>query len=306
MMVRRSLYTAMMLLLLLSSPAFLLSFADAWTTTTTSTSRIATKSNAATTTSTSGTTTTTRLYNIPPPSSETDPVAFQEYASKQPPPASFFELQKDCLQATKVALADGLQLLEIEFPPLPANVLELDDVSAYDVAQATLKLAVEYAKGVVAQDLCKNGKVAIMLPDESEAKISIENYMGTTSSLSSSEGNVDSIPSTIEVSQGVTISSLRRSEEGDDRLIKVCASYRTRTKTFLLLHWGGRCKVSVCVCVLCAVASKKEKKKIKSSLLPLNLLFQTQNNNNNNNNQQFYCLTARTNVLESVGWAREW
>ena len=133
------------------------------------------------------------------------------------------------MEATNVALKDGIRLLEIEFPPLPASVLELDDVSAYDVAQATLKLAIEFAKGVVGQDLLlsvgnnnsnsnnsnsNRKKVAIMLPDESEAKIAIENYMGGTS-----DGT--DVPATVEVSQGVTISSLRRSEEGDDRLIKV-------------------------------------------------------------------------------------
>lgn len=183
---------------------------DAWMTTTTTTTIPSTRS-------TTSATTTTRLYNIPPPSYTADPVAFKSYASKQPPPASFYELQKDCIQATKAALADGLDLLEVEFPPLPAAVLELDDVSAYDVAQATLKLAIDYAKGIVASDVKSN--VAIMLPDESEAKISIENYLG-----SNAFGNTDTddkIPSTIQVSNGVTISSLRRSEEGDDRLIKV-------------------------------------------------------------------------------------
>ena len=138
------------------------------------------------------------------------------------------------MQATKVALLDKLQLLEIEFPPLPANVLELDDVSAYDVAQATLKLAIDYAKGVVNQDLLlkdnKKKKVAIMLPDESEAKIAIENYMGgsynnglgTTGNNDGNDDDDDDVPpSTIEVSQDVIISSIRRSEKGDDRLIKV-------------------------------------------------------------------------------------
>ena len=48
-----------------------------------------------------------------------------------------------------MAIRDGYDLLEIEFPPLPANVLELDDVSAYDVAQANLKLALDLARGFI-------------------------------------------------------------------------------------------------------------------------------------------------------------
>lgn len=137
-------------------------------------------------------------------------VAYKKFASKQSPPASFFELQQDCLAATEQALKDGLLLLEVEFPPLPASVLEMDDVSAYDVAQATLQLAVDYAKALVrtSNDV---SQVAILLPDESEARISIEK----------ATGRQDVKDPAVEVEPGVIISSLRRSEKGDDRLIKV-------------------------------------------------------------------------------------
>ena len=91
------------------------------------------------------------------------------------------------------------------FPPLPANVLELDDVSAYDVAQANLKLALEFAKGYSAD---KN--VAILFPDESEAKIAVEKLTGK-----------DDIGTITEYEAGIRISSLRRSEEGDERILKV-------------------------------------------------------------------------------------
>lgn len=159
----------------------------------------------------------TVLFNVPPPS-EADTEAFKEYISKQSPPASFFELQQDCIRSTKLAINDGHQLLEVEFPPLPAKVLELDDVSAYEVAQATLKLAVEFAKGFLvtaaaeeddkASSSIKN--IAILFPDESEARIAIEKLTGK-----------DEVEPTTQVEAGVTISSLRRSEEGDDRVVKV-------------------------------------------------------------------------------------
>jgi len=97
-------------------------------------------------------------------------------------------------------MADGYRLLEVEFPPLPASVLEMDDVSAYDVAKANLNLAIDFAKSF-AQD---NQRVTIMLPDEDELSIALENQGGSDSPY-----------------PGVTISALRRSEEGEkDRIFK--------------------------------------------------------------------------------------
>jgi hypothetical protein len=149
------------------------------------------------------------LFNVPPPSFD-DVVAYKAYASKQSPPASFFELQQDCLASTISALKDGLLLMEVEFPPLPASVLDLDDVSAYDVAQANVQLAIDFAKALVKSN-AKASQVAILLPDESEAKIAMEKATGRQNIKEPS----------VEVEPGVTLSSLRRSEVGDDRLIKV-------------------------------------------------------------------------------------
>jgi hypothetical protein len=89
-------------------------------------------------------------------------------------------------------------LVDLQFPPLPANVLELDDVSAYDVSNANLKLAIDFAKSFAPEQ-----KVAILFPDEAEANIGVDNIGGTTAPH-----------------PGVIISSLRKSEEGDDRLLK--------------------------------------------------------------------------------------
>jgi hypothetical protein len=74
----------------------------------------------------------------------------------------------------------------------------MDDVSAYDVANANLNLAIDFSKSLAQDDK----KVAILFPDEAELEIAVER-LGTT------------IPY-----PGVLISSLRKSKEGDDRIFK--------------------------------------------------------------------------------------
>lgn len=142
----------------------------------------------------------TRLNNVPPPA-EGDVVAFKEYASKQSPPKSFFELQQDCIRATRLAMRDGHRLLEVEFPPLPANVLEMEDVSAYDVAEANINLAIEFAKGLLASEASIR-KIAVLVPDEAELSIAAEKT-----------GSTNPYP-------GITISSLRSSDPDDNRVFK--------------------------------------------------------------------------------------
>lgn len=137
------------------------------------------------------------LYSVPPPSAD-NPVALKRASDRESPPSSFYELQINCARAAKLAMNDGHQLLEVEFPPLPANVLEMDDVSAYDVANANLNLAIDFSK-----NLCQDGKkVAILLPDEAELDIAVER-LGTSNPYPS-----------------LTVSSLRKSEEGDNRIFK--------------------------------------------------------------------------------------
>jgi len=150
------------------------------------------------------------IFNVPPPASD-NVEATKDYASKLGPPPSFFQLQQDCQAATERAIADGVTLMEIEFPPLPASVLEMDDVSAYDVAQANLQLAVEFATGIIGSNAPVEN-VSILLPDEDEKSIAIERYTGK----SRDQVNED----TYNVAKGVVVSSLRRSEAGDDRFIK--------------------------------------------------------------------------------------
>jgi len=136
------------------------------------------------------------MYNVPPP---TNVESIKKLADTQPPPKNFYELQLNSVVATKRAIADGYKLLEVEFPPLPSNVLEMDDVSSSDVAATNLNLALDFAKAFAENEY----SIAIMLPDEAEQEIIMEK-VGTTA---------DPFP-------GVKISSLRRSEDGDNRIFK--------------------------------------------------------------------------------------
>lgn len=97
-------------------------------------------------------------------------------------------------------MADGHALLEIEYPPLPANVLEMDDVSAYDVARANVNLALDFAKSIASTNMSSRNKVAVLLPDESECQIMYEDL----------KLDEDPFP-------GVKLTSLRRVKgEGED------------------------------------------------------------------------------------------
>jgi hypothetical protein len=144
----------------------------------------------------------TRLNNVPPPS-EDDPEAFREFASRLAPPSSFFELQQDCVRAARMAIGDGHRLLEVEFPPLPAKVLEMEDVSAYAVTDANLNLALDFAKGLLSSMEGSMKKIAILLPDEAEVNIAVERMVGSRNPH-----------------PGIEISSLRCPDPGDDRIVK--------------------------------------------------------------------------------------
>lgn len=156
-----------------------------------------------------------RTYNVPPkPILDEDSVAaLKDAADREAPPQSFFQLQKNSVRAVQSALRDGHKLLEIEFPPLPANVLEMDDVSAYDIAEANTKLAVDFAKGFLAElptsrlppDFINDYQITILFPDEAEEKIAVKGALGGLR----------------KPAPGIQIGSLRRSEEGDTRVFKV-------------------------------------------------------------------------------------
>lgn len=142
--------------------------------------------------------------NIPVPTVEggATPEELKFAADASPPPASFYELQRASVRAARMAMSDGYDLLEIEFPPLPASVLEMDDVSAYDVARANVNLALDFARSF-ASTSGDGGGVAVLLPDESECKIMYEDL------------TLDENPY-----PGVVLTSLRRGDGGDDRIWK--------------------------------------------------------------------------------------
>lgn len=164
------------------------------------------------------TSSSSKLFNVPPPSSDAEPEVLKESSSRESPPQSFYQLQINCARAAEIAIKDGHKLIEVEFPPLPAQVLEMDDVSAYDVAEANLRLAIDFAKSFAAKSTASDdstdndedgdsikipNNVAILFPDESEANIIL-----------------DKTSMTKEPYPGITVRSLRESDERDTRFFK--------------------------------------------------------------------------------------
>lgn len=98
----------------------------------------------------------------------------------------------------------------------------MTDVSAYNVAQANLELALDFAKNFASDDL----RVGILLPDEAEAKIAVEALGGS-----------------FNPQPGIVISSLRKSEEGDERIFKV----KERERRWF--HTNSRCPQTDGSCV---------------------------------------------------------
>lgn len=156
-----------------------------------------------------------QLFNVPPPSADADEASVKDSADREKPPQSFYQLQVNCAKAAELAIRDGHKLIEVEFPPLPAQVLEMDDVSAYDVAAANYKLALDFAKAFAAKTSAGGSEnetdeknkipndVAILFPDEAEMNIALENAGDTTTPY-----------------PGVQVSSLRCSDPRDTRFFK--------------------------------------------------------------------------------------
>lgn len=166
-----------------------------------------------------------RVYNVPPPGIDADAATLKDASDRESPPQSFYQLQANCARSAELAIRDGYKLIEVEFPPLPANILEMDDVSAYDVADANFNLALDFAKSFAAKKTDEESEsadkvnkmprnVAILFPDESEMAIGLERTNLTK----------DPYP-------GVTVSSLRCSDPRDTRFFKP-------EQTFMALFGG--------------------------------------------------------------------
>ena len=77
---------------------------------------------------------------------------------------------EQAVSASKKSLAIGDKLLEVEFPPLPLEVLEDSASSARDIADANTRWAVEYAKSFTE---ILGGQVTILYPDDPELRDAI-------------------------------------------------------------------------------------------------------------------------------------
>ena len=95
---------------------------------------------------------------------ECSELSADELSSLDSVPKSFGQCITDAATATASAIADGKMLLEVEFPPLATDVLELPECSAYDVSKANVRLSVDFA----AKFAQRGTRVAIMLPDTAE------------------------------------------------------------------------------------------------------------------------------------------
>ena len=88
------------------------------------------------------------------------------------PPKTFIDCVKQAAIGTKAALKDGSKLIEVEFPPLPLQVLEDSSSSARDIADANTNWAVKFA-----EYFTDKGKVSIIYPDQPELDDAIK-YIG--------------------------------------------------------------------------------------------------------------------------------
>eukprot|EP00638_Chattonella_subsalsa_P009816 CAMPEP_0117756214 /NCGR_PEP_ID=MMETSP0947-20121206/13929_1 /TAXON_ID=44440 /ORGANISM="Chattonella subsalsa, Strain CCMP2191" /LENGTH=318 /DNA_ID=CAMNT_0005575727 /DNA_START=228 /DNA_END=1184 /DNA_ORIENTATION=- len=79
-------------------------------------------------------------------------------------PQSFGQCIQQAQLSTAAAIKDGFRLIEVEFPPLPQDILDDASSSAEDITRANTRLAVDFAKYFAGEG--KN--VAILYPDAAE------------------------------------------------------------------------------------------------------------------------------------------
>jgi len=88
-----------------------------------------------------------------------------------PVPVNFNQAIEATYAGAAAAMADGKQLLEVEFPPLSTDLMDSPDCSAEMVAKANVRLAVDLATKFVVE---KGLKVAIMVPDNPELEQAVD------------------------------------------------------------------------------------------------------------------------------------
>lgn len=87
-----------------------------------------------------------------------------------PPPSTFFQAISQAQSAVDAALSKGYRLLEIEFPPLPTSQLESTAIGSYEVSDANIRLAIDFASKYATEG--KN--VVIAFPDLVEKDRAVE------------------------------------------------------------------------------------------------------------------------------------
>ncbi len=92
------------------------------------------------------------------------------FESVAPPPSTFFQAISQAQDAVTRAIAAREFLLEIEFPPLPTSMLESAAVGSYDVSDANIKLAVDFARRFASA----GKRVVITFPDAIEKDRAVE------------------------------------------------------------------------------------------------------------------------------------
>lgn len=81
----------------------------------------------------------------PTPIADTESPSTNKQLEPTPPPSTFFQAIRQAQAAVDAALKEGYTLVEVEFPPLPTADLESSAVSSYDVSDANIRLAVDFA-----------------------------------------------------------------------------------------------------------------------------------------------------------------
>ena len=87
------------------------------------------------------------------------------------PPQTMAQCLQQAQDATVAAIEDGQILMDVEFPPLAADLMDDPNTSAGDMAGANTRLAIKYAQGIVART---GKKVAILYPDVPELERAVE------------------------------------------------------------------------------------------------------------------------------------
>jgi hypothetical protein len=85
------------------------------------------------------------------------------------PARKFIDCVRQASVATRKALDAGEKLIEVEFPPLPSEVLEDSSSSARDIADANTRWAIEFS-----QSLADLGQISMIYPDDAELEDAIK------------------------------------------------------------------------------------------------------------------------------------